>query len=36
VDAVTPTVGSIRHVRGTVPIDDEAIVLIDPIRIHRA
>lgn len=36
VEEVRATVGSIRHVRGKVEIDGDEVVLIDPIRIHRA
>lgn len=36
VEAVRPTVGSVRHVRGKVVIDDEEIVVLDPIRVHGA
>lgn len=36
VDEVRATVGSIRHVRGKVPIEGDDVVLIDPIRIHRS
>lgn len=35
VEEIKPTVGSIRHVRGKVVLEDDAVVLIDPIRIHR-
>ncbi|AGN00008.1 hypothetical protein L593_00265 [Salinarchaeum sp. Harcht-Bsk1] len=35
IEEVKPTVGSIRHVRGKVLLDDESVVLVDPIRIHR-